>query len=141
VVTNDGKPLKPSRVRLDALTPSELLGWAINCLGWARRDCTNHYLWEQYDDGGITSVRGLPNQIDRAGSAICTDAEGNGVWIALMSPPVGSALEYVLLEEANRLDGYRTWEDADAKLGPFHMLALQIIDRYHDLIGADREQE
>jgi hypothetical protein len=137
----DGRPLRPSRARIDALTPSELLGWAVNCLGWARRDCTNHSLWEQYDDDGITSVRGLPNQLDREGSAICTDAEGNGTWIALMSPPIGNALEYVLLDEAIRLSSYRTWADAGMWLGPLCTLALQIIDRYHDLIGADREQE
>lgn len=137
----DGKPLRPSAARLRAYSPSELLTRAINCLGWARRDCTNFYLWEQFDDGGIVSVRGLPNQLDRAGSAICTDTEGNGIWIALMAPPLGNAIENVLLHEANRLHDYKTWDDAGLRLSPIYMLALLIVDRYYDLIGADREQE
>jgi hypothetical protein len=139
----DGRPLKPSRARLRALPPAKLLGWAINCLQRARRDCTNFHVWEQYDDGGITSVRGLPNQLDREGSAICTDAEGNGLWIALMAPPLGNAIENVLLDLAvNQLHGHATWESAGySPLCSIHWLAWYIVDRYYDLIGADREPE
>jgi len=137
----DGRPLKPSRARLDALPPAGLLTWAINCLTWARSDLSNYGTWVSYDDQGITSVRGLPNQLDREGSAICTDAAGNGVWIALMSPSIGNALESVLLEEANRLQDYWTWKDTDRAYSPMRMLALLIVDHYYDLIGADREPE
>jgi hypothetical protein len=139
----DGRPLKPSRARLDALPPSKLLDWAINCLRWARSDLSNHGLWTSYDDGGITSVRGTPNMLDREGSAICTDAAGNGVWIALMSPPIGNALEYLLLDLAvNQLHGHATWESAGYHpLCSIRMLAWLIVDQYYDLIGADREPE
>lgn len=134
----DGKPLKPSRARLDALPPSELLAWAVLCLGWARQDCVNHYIWEYYDDGVIVSVRGRPNQLDPRGSAICTDAAENALWIAFAAPPFGALVEHLLLAEANRLDGQPTWREA---IDPYRIAALLVIDRYYDLVGADREGE
>lgn len=128
----DGKPQRPSRARLDAASPNDLILRAVNCLGWARRDCTAHGVWRQYDDGGIVSVRGDQG---RETAAVCTDAEGNGLWIALMSPSIGNALEYLLLNESARLENYKTWEETGERLGATHMLALLVVERYYDLIG------
>jgi len=36
--------------------------------------------WRAYDDQGLTSVESV------SGVAICTDADRNGTWIAMMSP-------------------------------------------------------